>query len=146
LARQFNIIKEYAKLYQKETDGFFPSHSEGTCKHCSEKLLQILNGDLIWGWFATDREIRDEELKASTNMGYRQLSATNEDDRTQVSHWWVEIGNVIIDLTGEQFNCFLNDSSKKYDPIEVLDLRDDKARRYIGVERHIGGHLCPESY
>lgn len=146
LARQFTIIKEYVKQYQKESDGFFPSHSEGTCRHCSEKLIQILNGDLIWGWFTTDRKIGDEELKVSTNMGIRQIAVTNSEDRTQVSHWWVETGNILIDLTGEQFNRFLSDCSKKYDSIEVLKLEDDKATRYIGIDRHVDGYRSPTPY
>lgn len=139
LDRQFTIIKEYIKLYFKETFGFFPSHSEGNCKDCSQKLIQILNGELVWGWFITDREIEAEDIKVPTKYGYSTLTDTNGKDRKQLSHWWVEIGNVVIDLTVEQFNRFLADDSEKYLPIEVISKDSPKAQRYIGKERYKDG-------
>lgn len=146
LAKPFNIVKEYTKLFFEKTYGYFPTHSEGNCKECSDNLLQILKGDLIWGWFTTDRIIEEEELEVPTKYGFNTLSGTNEEDGRQLSHWWIEIGNLIIDLTAEQFNRFLEDSSEKYLPIEVIQKNTPKAKRYCGKERHPEGKLMEEDY
>jgi hypothetical protein len=146
LDKPFTIIKEYIKLFFKEVKGFYPSNSEGNCKECSDKLVQILNGDLIWGWFATDRIIEEHELKVPTIYGYNTIAGINEEDERQISHWWVEIGNVIIDLTAEQFNKFLAKSSEKYLPIEVIPKNTPKAQRYFGKQRHKDGGMIEEDY
>lgn len=146
LAKPFAIIKEYTKLFFKKTYGFFPTHSEGNCKECSDKLLQILKGDLIWGWFTTDRIIEEKELKVPTSYGYNTIAGTNEEDGRQVSHWWIEIGNLIIDLTVEQFNRFLDEEQEKYLPIEVISKNTSKARRYCGKERYPDGRIMEEDY
>jgi hypothetical protein len=146
LGRPFQIIKEYIKLFFDETHGFFPEHSEGNCLKCSEKIVQIMKADLIWGWFTVDRIVEDIELKVPTRDGINTISSTNEEDETQISHWWVEIGEYIIDLTAEQFNKFLDPSSEKYDPIEVIHKKEDKAKRYVGEERHPEGLYSEEDY
>jgi hypothetical protein len=146
LGRHFQIIKQYTKEFFKENYGFFPHQSEGNCKDCSDKVLKILKADLIWGYFTVDRPVDDIDLIVPTRMGINRISDTNEDDSTQISHWWVEMGEYIIDLTVEQFNKFLDPSSEKYEPIEVLHKKESKAQRYIGKERHKQGRFAEDPY
>lgn len=146
LGRHFQIIKQYMKEFFDETYGFFPNHSEGNCKDCSDKIIQILKADQIWGWFAVDRQVSNKELIVPTRNGINTLSETNEEDEAQISHWWVELGEYIIDLTAEQFNKFLDPSSEKYEPIEVLHKKEAKAQRYIGKERYREGRILGDEY
>jgi hypothetical protein len=142
----FENIKESMKAYFRKTHGFYPFQSEGTCKVCSEKLVKEVNGDLIFGYFKTDTKFKRGLLIKRTEDGLHTIAEIKDGEPTKVTHWWVEIGNLIIDLTAEQFNDYLKPSSQKYDRIELIFKNEPKAKRYFGEERYKHGRFMEDPY
>lgn len=100
-------IKEDVKEFFYRNYGYYPSNSEGCCYYCAEKLKDLLKGQIVGGYFINDRKISKHEVEVPSNFGKSWLCSINGRDRRKASHWWLEIGNWIIDLTAEQFNRFL---------------------------------------
>lgn len=120
-------IKQTTKEYFYREYGYFPVQNEGCCFLASEKLSDLVNGVIVGGYFTVDRKVKPEELKVPCNFGIMDLCAINRRDSRKLTHWWLEIGNWIIDLTVEQFNRFLKEPLP-----EILIISKDSpiAKRY----------------
>ena len=145
-SKDFENIKEGTKAYFKMAHGWYPFQSEGTCKVCSEKLVKLVNGDLVWGYFKTDTIFESGLLIKRIENNLHTIAEIKDGEPTKISHWWIEIGNLIIDLTVEQFNEYLKPNSQKYDRIELIFKDEPKAKRYFGEERYKNGKFRGDPY
>ena len=120
-------VKEEQKQLFKEENGMYPTHSEGCCIMSSQSLLKFIKGHLRGGWFTTDTLVKAKDVRYIINGLPKYVCDIDEHDNRKLTHWWVEYGNYIIDLTAEQFNRFLEEKMEK---VEIIPMGSPKAQRY----------------
>lgn len=131
----FEIVKEKVKGQFKRFWGFYPYESEGCCKDVSIIVAKMLRGALVGGWFTTDTQLKPEDMQVPSKYGISTICAISRKDKLKASHWWVELGDLIIDLTVEQYNRFLKEPMES---IEIFDKSSEKSKRYEATIRKEG--------